>query len=298
MRNIAVVVLIVVVISVLLLNLIAFQVRQTESALVMTFGKPTRPITEPGLYCKWPTPIQTLVKYDSRLMLFVGDPEETNTQGGDPIIVTTYMIWKVDEPRAFREKVRDVQGAEKLLKTRLRDAQNKVIGRHWFSDFVNSDKDKVKFDEIEQELLAALAGPVKESAGIEIKMAGIKQLAVNKTVTAEVFDRMRADRQRKTKETLAQGDAEATKIRANAESKRKILLAAAEARAKAIRGQGDAEAAKYYKLLEDDPEFAMFLRNIDALKNILKERSTIVLPADSEPFKLLRGIPQIEPKQR
>ena len=74
------------------------------------------------------------------------------------------------------------------------------------------------------------------------------------------------------------------------------LLAAAEARAKAIQGQGDAEAAQYYKLLEQDPQLAMFLRDIDALKKILEQRSTIVISADTEPFKLLRQMPDLKPK--
>ena len=74
------------------------------------------------------------------------------------------------------------------------------------------------------------------------------------------------------------------------------LLAAAEARAKAIRAQGDAEAAQYYKLLEQDPQLAMFLRDIDALKKILEQRSTIVISAETEPFKLLRQMPDLKPK--
>ncbi len=96
---------------------------------------------------------------------------------------------------------------------------------------------------------------------------------------------------------IAQGMAQAVKIKTDADSKKTELLAAAEARAKAIRGQGDAEAAKYYKMLEADPQLAMFLRDVEALKKILAERTTIVLSADTEPFKLLREIPQILPKK-
>jgi membrane protease subunit HflC len=107
---------------------------------------------------------------------------------------------------------------------------------------------------------------------------------------------MRADRKRKTDATLAQGNAEAMRIKSDADSKITELLAAAEARAKAIRGSGDAKAAEYYKMLEADPEFAMFLREIETLKKTLKERATVVLPADAEPFKLLKQMPQIEPK--
>ena len=59
-------------------------------------------------------------------------------------------------------------------------------------------------------------------------------------------------------------------------------------------GQGDAEAAKYYEMLEAEPELAIFLRNLEALKITLKDRATIVLPADTDPFKLLKQIPEIK----
>jgi membrane protease subunit HflC len=138
---------------------------------------------------------------------------------------------------------------------------------------------------------------VKDIYGIDIRHLGIKQLKVSEDVSKDVFERMRAERNRKTEATVAEGQAEATKIRTDADSKKTELLAAAEARAKAIRGQGDAEAAKYYKLLEQDPNLAIFLRDIEALKKILQERSTIVLSADTEPFKLLKEKPDIKPKK-
>ena len=108
---------------------------------------------------------------------------------------------------------------------------------------------------------------------------------------------MSADRKQIADATRVQGKAEATKIRSDAEKKRTALLATAEAQAKAIMGQGDAEAAKYYKLLEEDPEFAMFLRDIESLKKILKEKSTVVLNAQTQPLDLLKQMPDIKPKQ-
>jgi membrane protease subunit HflC len=297
MKNIAVVILVVLLVAVMLLYLVSFQVRQTESALVLTFGRATGQITKPGWNWKWPAPIQTLVRYDSRPTLFEGVEEETTTKGGEPIIVQTYVIWRIAEPKQFREAVRDAAGAEKLLKSRLRDAQNKVIGRHYFSEFVNTDRQQIKFGEIENEMASVIGDPVKQAYGIEIESVGIKMLKVSEKVTEDVFARMRADRKRKTEATLAQGNAEATRIKSDADSKITELLAAAEARAKAIRGSGDAEAAQYYKMLDADPEFAMFLREIETLKKTLKERATVVLPADAEPFKLLKQMPQIEPKQ-
>jgi membrane protease subunit HflC len=297
MKNFAVIVLVVLIVGIMMLYLVSFQVRQSEMALVLTFGKPTRPITEPGWRLKWPAPIQTLVKYDARQLLFEGVEEETVTKGGEPIIVQTYIVWRIAEPIKFREAVRDVPAAEKLLKSRLRDVQNKVVGKHYFSEFVNTDRGQIKFGDIESEMAQLIDEPVKAAYGIKVESVGIKMLKVSEKVTEDVFARMRADRKRKTEATLAQGSAEATRIKSDADSKITELMAATEARAKAIRGAGDAEAAQYYKMLEADPEFAMFLREIETLKKTLKERTTVVLPADAEPFKLLKEMPKIEPKQ-
>ena len=51
------------------------------------------------------------------------------------------------------------------------------------------------------------------------------------------------------------------------------------------------------KMLDADPEFAMFLRDIEALQKILEARSTIVLSADTMRFKLLKEMPDLTPKK-
>ncbi len=61
MKNIAITIFILLVVAVMALYLVSFQVRETEFALVTTFGKPTSEITEPGWYFKWPAPIQRVV---------------------------------------------------------------------------------------------------------------------------------------------------------------------------------------------------------------------------------------------
>ncbi len=297
MKNVALTILVIGVIAVMVLYLVSFQVRQTENALIMTFGKPTKEIMLPGWNWKWPAPIQTLVKYDSRIQIFEGVEEETTTKGGEPIIVKSYMLWKIAEPKAFQESVGDMDRARKTLKDRLRAAQNEVVGQHYFSEFVNVDRKEIKFAQIEDQMAKMLDDSLKSAYGIKVAAVGIERLGVSENVTKDVFERMKADRQRKTDATLAEGNAEATRIRSDAQSKVKELLAAADARAKAIMGSGDAEAAQYYKMLDADPQFAMFLREIEALKNTLKNRATVVLPADAAPFKLLKEMPVLEPKQ-
>ena len=297
MKNIAITILIVLVVAIMGLYLVSFQVREIQYALVTTFGKPTRQITEPGWYFKWPAPVERVLKFDSRLRVLEGDLGETTTKGAVPIIVNTYLVWKIAEPLQFYNAVGTIKEAQNKLLSQLGDTQNKVVGRHYFAEFVNSDPEKIKFKQVEDEMLSDLIQPVRNNYGIEIKTLGIKQLKVSEDVSKDVFERMKAERSRKTEATIAEGNAEATKIMTDADSKKTELLAAAEARAKAIRGQGDAEAAKYYKMLEEDPEFAMFLRKIETLKKALEERSTIVFSADSEPFTLLKQMPDIKPKK-
>ena len=118
-----------------------------------------------------------------------------------------------------------------------------------------------------------------------------KRLQINEKVSANVFNRMKTARNRQTEATITRGQAEATKIVTDAASIRKELLAAANGRAMAIRGQGDAEAAQFYKMLDAEPKFAIFLKNLEALKVILQQRTTMVLPMDAAPFNLLLKSP-------
>jgi len=297
MKNIAVTIFIVLVVAIMSLYLISFQVRETEFVLVTTFGKPTRQITEPGWRFKWPTPIERVHKFDSRMRVLEAELGETTTKGAVPIIVNTFIVWKIAEPLEFFNAVGTIKEAKSKLRNQISDTQNKVVGGHSFGEFVNNDTEKIKFKQIEEEMLADLKQAVRTNYGIEIMALGIKQLKISEDVSKDVFERMRAERNRKTEAIIAEGNAEATKIKTDADSKKIELLAAAEARAKAMRGEGDAEAAKYYKMLEEDPELAMFLRDIEALKKILEERSTIVISADTEPFKLLKKVPDIKPKK-
>jgi membrane protease subunit HflC len=297
MKNIAIPILIAVISLVMIVYLVTFQVRETESGFVTRFGKPVREVTKPGLYFKWPTPIEQVHKFDSRMrVLEAAQLAETTTRGNVPIIVNTYIVWRVAEPLKFLNAVKTEGNAESKLRNHINDTQNRIIGQHSFGEFVNSDPAKIQFDKIQEEMLADLKGPVLADYGIEIKTLGIKQLKVSEDVTKKVFERMKAERQGRTEEITSQGAATAMKIQADANQKRDTLLDAAEGRAKEIRGQGDADAARYYEMLEADEKLAIFLRNLETLKETLRERSTIVIPTNADPFNLLMGIPPLGPE--
>jgi len=300
MKNITITIFIVLIVVIMGLYFASFQVRETESVLVTTFGNPKRVITEPGWYFKWPTPIQQVYTFDSRMRVFEAIVGETTTKEAVPIIVNTYVVWRVAEPLAFfnANERGSVTEAERKLRSHISDTQNRIIGQHNFAEFVNSDPSKIIFEDIEKQMLDDfnIKQNVKEKYGIEVKAVGIKQLKISEDVSKDVFARMIAERNRKTEATISEGNAEATKIKTDANSIKVELLAAATARAKAIQAEGDAQAAKSYKLLEADPDFAMFLQDIEALKKILEQNSIIVLSTDAYPFSLLKEKPEIVPR--
>jgi len=297
MKNLAIALFVALIVISLGLYLVSFQVRETESCLVTTFGKATTEdeITEPGLYFKWPFPIQQVHKFDSRMRVFEAESEETRTAGGEPIIVSTYVVWKIARPLEFFNAIKTVNKAEnELLRSRVRNVQNNAIGRHYFSEFVNSDPSKIQFTTIQDEMLEDLQKAVADAKfGVDIKTVGIKQLKVSKDVSTEVFERMKAERNRRAQFITSEGEGEAIRIRTEAKSKSDELIAAAEARAKRIRGKGDAEAAKHYDKLEANAELAMLLRDLEALQKMLESRTTFVTPTDVAPFNLLKGLPKL-----
>ena len=66
------------------------------------------------------------------------------------------------------------------------------------------------------------------------------------------------------------------------------VLAKAEAEAREIRAQGDAEAATFYAVFQENPELAEFLRKLDSLRLIMRNQTTLVLDTNVAPFDLLK----------
>ncbi len=131
-----------------------------------------------------------------------------------------------------------------------------------------------------------------------MEFVGIRRILLPEAITAKVFERMRAEREEIAERFRSEGEGEAIRIRAEADSERDQVLARAEANAKRIRAEGDAEAAEHYKIFEEDPELAMFLRKLEVLEETLKEKATVVLGPDTQPFDLLQGESALPGRER
>ena len=277
---------------VFLTAIFAFQVRETEYAIVTTLDRINPNLPEPGLRFRLPYPIQKVYRIDKRLRVFAGNEgkiEETYTADGKNIIVGLYTLYRVKDPVLFFKNVRNEVGAEDRLNSLLRNAKLSVIGRHQFADFVNTDPKKMKMAVIEGEILTECQKAAETNYGIEIKSVGIKLLGLPESITSKVFERMKAEREKLATQYREEGRRIAEEIKAKADKDKTMRLADAEADARRIRGEGDAKAADFYSVFKQDPELAAFLRKLEALKKTLDGKTTLILDTGTPPFDLLGG---------
>lgn len=281
-----------IIVIIFLMMLFAFQVRQTEVVVVTTFGKFSRSLDKPDLYFRLPWPIQDVHRFDNRIRNFEKKYEQTTTKDGRILLIEVFLGWRITNPRMFLERFSgDVNVAELTLEGLLRDAKNGVVGRHSLNDFISTNPQELKFDQIEQEMLDAVQSKAAANYGIEVPnhLLGIKQIGLPGAITEKVFERMKAERGLLVKRLQGEGASEAIRIRSDADREREGILADAERQATIIRGQADAKVSESLKIFEQDPELAVFLLKLNALEQSLKERSTLVLDPRTPPFDLLKG---------
>jgi membrane protease subunit HflC len=276
------------------LLLFTFQVRTTEVAVVTTFGKPTRPITEPNLYFKWPWPIQKVWPFDKRVQNFEDRLSEGLTPDGFALLTSVYVGWKISDPTAFFPRFAGsadpIAAAEARLDQWLDTAKKAVVGKHPLADFLSTSDNGAAFLGIEQEILTAIQSQIQtNNLGLQVEFLGLKRLQLPESVSQSVFDRMTSERKRLAERFQSEGEAEAQKIRANAERRAAETLADAESKATQIKGAGVAEAAKSLAIFQRDPDLAIYLFRLNALESSLKERSTLIVDQHTSPFNLLGG---------
>lgn len=285
-----------VVVVIFMVALMTFQVKETEYAVIKTFGKARTNANgeiitySPGLHFKWPF-IDQIWRHDKRLQCYEltkGHLEQLTTKDQYQVVVSTYVLWRVGDPGTFLKRLKSTEEVEEKLDAAVRDSRNSIIPMHNFSELVSTETSESKMVEIEKAMLKDIRKKTMEDFGIEVTKVGIRQIGFPEMVTTKVFDRMRAERDNHSERLLAEGKSEAQRIRSAADRKASETLSQAEADAKRIRSEGDEIAAKHYAVFQKNPELALFLRNLEALKISLGNKDTLILDTDTPPFTLLK----------
>jgi membrane protease subunit HflC len=267
----------------LLSRMFLYQVRYDQVAIRTLFDRADANSVQetPGLKWRLPWPIHQVTHYSKRLQLLEDRLEELQTADGKSVIVRTYLTWRIADPLAFYVALKDPAEAKRQLSSRLREVRG-IISGYRLDQLVNEDRKAIALDAIEGKARDAVQQSLDDAGyGLEVESVGVYRIILPETTTGKVFETMIATRERLADEALQEGQAQASAIRSDAESARERILAFAERRAQAIRSQGDREASREYDEFARNEEFAIFIRQLEALEKMLGHNTTFVLSAES-----------------
>jgi len=300
-RNSLTIVIGAVLVLIFALLLFVFQVRQSETAVVATFGKPVTTYTNAGPYFKMPWPIQKVYKYDQRVQNFEDKFSQTLTADSSMLLTSVYVGWRISDAGRFLQVFPgdppvSLPNAQSKLEGMLRSAKSQVIGNHPLADFVNADPKALKFDAIENEIEQAVQSGLRtNNYGIQLEFLGFKKIGLPENVTQNVFERMKSERQVLISLAENTGKSDAQKIQSAADAEAAKTIANAQATATRIRAEGEAEAAKTLPVFQQNPDLAVFLLRIGALQQSLNQRATLIFDERTPPFDLFRNLPTNAP---
>lgn len=270
---------------VLLLSSI-FVVDEREKALVLQFGQIRQVREEPGLGFKVPF-IQTVVKYDDRILSIDTDSIEVTPSDDRRLVVDAFARYRISDVVQFTEAVG--AGGQATAVDRLSGILNAQIREVLGSDQVTSDT-------ILSADRRALMTRIRDGAQIEAANLGLEIVDVRLKTTNlpaqnldATFARMRAEREREAADERARGNEAAQRVRAQADRTVVETLSEAERDAQITRGESDADANRIFaEAYGADPEFFDFYRSMQAYEAALQgSNSTMVMTPDNAFFNYL-----------
>lgn len=276
-----------VIVAVIVLGLVSssvYVVTEYERAVVTRFGRLVHTDVAPGLHFK--LPVDTVRKFDGRLLTADMRPESFFTVENKRLIVDSYIKWRIKNVENYFKATSGVEiDAANLLASRVSDGLRNHFGQRTMHEVVSGRR-----DELMAELTQTLNATAETLLGIEVIDIRVKRIDLPTDVSDSVYARMAADREKEAREYRSKGQEQAEVIRADADRQRAVLEANAYRDAERIRGDGDAKAAAIFAAAySQDPEFYAFVRSLNAYGNTFKGREDLlVVDPDSDFFRYLK----------
>ncbi|NGN40931.1 protease modulator HflC [Mesorhizobium sp. CGMCC 1.15528] len=266
-----------------------FVVNAKQQAIILRFGEIVDVKTQPGIYFKAPFGIfeaDNVQMVENRVLRFDLDDIRVQVSGGKFYDVDAFMAYRISDPRRFRQAVSgNISLAEARLKTRFDAALRRVYGLRGFESALSEERASM-MREVRDQLR-----PDATSLGLEIEDVRIRRTDLTQDVSAQTFERMKAERLAEAERLRARGREAAQRIRARAD--REVIETVAEARKESeiLRGEGEAARnAAFAGAFQRDPEFFEFYRSMSAYSSALDNSgTTMVLSPDSEFFRFFRN---------
>jgi len=301
----------------------AYTVSETEQVFITEFGKPVgTPINadpdpaknEAGLHFKMPF-IQQVNRIEKRVLEWDGPATEMPTRDKLYITVDNFARWRITDPKAYFEKLRDERSAQSRLNDIIGSETRAVIASHDLIEVIRSDKDRKPVrDEaltaadsnlgllpairdgrsvLDQQILKAARPKVKDW-GIELIDIRFKRINYNRDVVEKIYARMASERQQIADRFRSEGAGEAAKIIGRKERDLLSIESEAYRKEQEIKGKADAEAtgiyAAAYNSSPSAADFYQFLKTLETYQKSFSKDTTVIFTTNSDLFRLLKGV--------
>ncbi|MCH8174338.1 MAG: protease modulator HflC [Proteobacteria bacterium] len=263
-----------------------FVIKQTERAVMLRFGEIVQDDIQPGLHVKIPW-VNTVRKFDGRILTEDSPQQRFLTLEQKFLEVDSFAKWRIKDVRQFYVSTGgDVAIAGSRLAERINDGLRDQIAARSLQEVVAGERDQ---------LMLALTAQLNETSvadlGVEVIDVRVKRIDLPDDVRQSVYDRMITERNREAQDHRSRGEELAIGIRADAERQAVIYGAEAYRDAEQIRGEGDAQATRIYaNAYNKDPEFYAFTRSLNAYRETFSSKGDVLLlDPNSDFFKYLKG---------
>ncbi|MDR3471521.1 MAG: protease modulator HflC [Devosia sp.] len=260
-----------------------YVVNPRQQAIVTRFGQITDVKTAPGLYFKIPTSLVDNVQIvENRLLRYDIANMTLQVKDGKFYIVDAFVTYRVVDPRKFRERaLGNLDLVESRLHARFDAALRQVYGLREFQAALSAQRGEMMTQARD------LIRPDMAELGIDVVDVRILRTDLTDQVSAQTYDRMKAERLAQAALLRANGQQAAQSIRAIANRQGIEIVADATRDSEILRGQGDAERSQIYaQAYNADPDFFAFYRSMQAYRTGLSGTgTTMVLSPESEFFK-------------
>lgn len=228
-------------------------------------------LDDPGFYVRIPG-FHNVQRYDRRLLLYDAEPKELYLADQLAIEVDYYLTYRIENPKLFREQIRTQARLLKQLDDTSFSQVRETLGQHLIGDLLSERRSEI------MKAIAEDCDAEMRPRGVRVTDLRIRRTDFPEANLAQVFERMRKERDRFAKKFRAEGEEEARKIRSKADLDSQVIRADARRQATELRGEGDAEAAALYaEAYSEDPEFYGFLRSLEAYRLALDNQTTLIL---------------------
>jgi membrane protease subunit HflC len=288
-----------------------YVVEEGQQAVILQFGRPVgTTVSEAGLHFKVPF-IQEVRRFDKRLLIWDGDPNQIPTAGREFIWVDSTARWRIVDPLKFLQSVATEAGAQSRLDDIIDSVVRDLVSANILVELVRSaswqtPKEEV-LEEVSKEVVEELKKEIKlgregltravlsvvrkitPQYGIEVVDVRIKRLNYVESVREKVYARMISERKQLAARFRSEGEGRSAEILGNMEKELREIRSEAYRTVQEVRGKGDATATKIYgDAYGRDKEFYAFSRTLENLKASKNKNATLVLTTDSDYYRYLK----------